>query len=118
MSRPACAGAAVHLHQVLHYATRVAPLAACTPGTSGRCTPASLLCACQPPRLPACLHDPALMAGPGPLPFPQVKWTRNSRTDKGVHSLATVVALRVLLPGDERWVLGEVDLRLALRAAG
>lgn len=33
----------------------------------------------------------------------KVKWTRNSRTDKGVHSLATVVGLRVLLPGDDRW---------------
>ncbi|GLC40018.1 hypothetical protein PLESTB_001520100 [Pleodorina starrii] len=33
----------------------------------------------------------------------KVKWTRNSRTDKGVHSVASVVGLRVLLRGDERF---------------
>ncbi|GIL48336.1 hypothetical protein Vafri_4612 [Volvox africanus] len=43
----------------------------------------------------------------------KIKWTRNSRTDKGVHSVATVVGLRVLLPGDERFDADPEGLEIA-----
>ncbi|GLI69411.1 hypothetical protein VaNZ11_014017 [Volvox africanus] len=43
----------------------------------------------------------------------KIKWTRNSRTDKGVHSVATVVGLRVLLPGDERFDTDPEGLEIA-----
>ena len=36
--------------------------------------------------LSACAHMSAL---------PQVSWSRSSRTDKSVHSLATVIAMKV-----------------------
>ncbi|KXZ42898.1 hypothetical protein GPECTOR_112g268 [Gonium pectorale] len=43
----------------------------------------------------------------------KIKWTRNSRTDKGVHSVATVCGLRVLLPGDERFDADPEGLEIA-----
>ncbi|KAG2499459.1 hypothetical protein HYH03_002406 [Edaphochlamys debaryana] len=43
----------------------------------------------------------------------KIKWTRNSRTDKGVHSVSTVAGLRMLLPGDERFDADPEGLLLA-----
>lgn len=31
----------------------------------------------------------------------KTKWSRSSRTDKGVHSLATVIGLRVLMQDED-----------------
>lgn len=53
--------------------------------------------------LESAIFDAGMMAESNFGDLFKVKWTRNSRTDKGVHSLATVIALRVLLPGDDRW---------------
>jgi tRNA pseudouridine38-40 synthase len=33
--------------------------------------------------------------------FRKTKWSRSSRTDKGVHSLATVIGLRVLMHDED-----------------
>lgn len=33
--------------------------------------------------------------------FRKTKWSRSSRTDKGVHSLATVIGLRILMKDED-----------------
>jgi tRNA pseudouridine38-40 synthase len=33
--------------------------------------------------------------------FRKTKWSRSSRTDKGVHSLATVIGLRILMDEED-----------------
>jgi tRNA pseudouridine38-40 synthase len=38
--------------------------------------------------------------------FRKTKWSRSSRTDKGVHSLATVIGLRILMNEDD-YLTGE-----------
>ena len=46
-----------------------------------------------------------MIASPALPPLSKIKWTRASRTDKGVHSLGTVMSMRLLVH-DERYTPG------------
>ncbi|GFR46264.1 hypothetical protein Agub_g7817 [Astrephomene gubernaculifera] len=59
------------------------------------------------------VYDAGLIAESNFGDLKKVKWTRSSRTDKGVHSVSTVVGLRVLLAGDERFDTDPEGLTLA-----
>lgn len=43
--------------------------------------------------------------------FRKTKWSRSSRTDKGVHSLATVIGLRILMD-EEDYLTGPAAARV------
>lgn len=53
-------------------------------------------------RVPASFNHPAAQHIKGSPASPQIRWTRASRTDKGVHSLGTVVSMKLLVY-DERY---------------